>query len=571
MAWNDSDIIIVINVEQGLVQGNKRVDITTVDIKRQHVFIEGGLFCDQLLQVAEATHFTENYNGLENGIIAAYQHWEWEAFLQIADLDEILKLKRFVFIVGEMGVKKCYEDLTMPVPAQGFNLSGKPLSLFQIMHSTVEERIKEANEVYAILSEKYQKQSDAMEQRIKERKPRILFWTSRFTTVLQYHTKSSMEAAMRLGCQCRLLIEPSDIKRLTDCYVIKNIDEFEPDVVFMLDHFRYEHDSYAPKELVWVTWIQDPMPHIMSAETVKKIKGNDILLSHFISYENFKQLYPGRLVDAAIPANEEVYKPYDLTEEEKELYGCDICFVCHASDVEDWVDSLFENYNMDAQARKVVGKAIQKYQKAAYEGKFIYEEEEFYKFLVEAFAEQGFTANEDVTYEIAAKMNMWLSQRVFRQCLVDWIIDAGFTNIKLWGNGWQSEPKYAKYAMGPAENGETLSKIYQASKVVLGNNIKTTAAARAWESMLSGAFYLSNVIPEGADWCDIHKIMPEGTVEYFHNKEELIEKLHFYLEHDDERKRMAEIGRQEALKRMTFTALMENVLDILPEYIDDDK
>ena len=166
-------------------------------------------------------------------------------------------------------------------------------------------------------------------------------------------------------------------------------------------------------------------------------------------------------------------------------------------------------------------------------------------------------------------MYMWLNQRLFRQCLVDWIIDAGFTNIKLWGNGWQSEPRYAKYAMGPAENGETLSKIYQASKVVVGNNIMTTAAARAWESMLSGAFYLSNVIPEGADWCDIHKIMPEGTVEYFHNREELIEKLHFYLEHDDERKRMAELGRQEALKRMTFEALMKRVLDVLPEYLDD--
>ena len=99
------------------------------------------------------------------------------------------------------------------------------------------------------------------------------------------------------------------------------------------------------------------------------------------------------------------------------------------------------------------------------------------------------------------------NQRLFRTTVVDWLIEAGYTNLKLWGNGWLKDPKYSKYAMGPAENGETLSKIYQASKINIGNNIMTTSAARAWECMLSGGFYMSNFIPPDADVTDIRKIL----------------------------------------------------------------
>lgn len=168
--------------------------------------------------------------------------------------------------------------------------------------------------------------------------------------------------------------------------------------------------------------------------------------------------------------------------------------------------------------------------------------------------------------------DMWtyFNQAVFRQALVDWILDAGFTNIKLWGNGWTTEEKYKKYAMGPAKNGETLSKIYQASKIVLGNNIITTAAARAWESMLSGAFYLSNYIPEENDDVDIRKIIEVGKdVIMFYNREDLIEKLHYYLGHEDERQEMIKRGREAALEKMTYDVLMKRVLKEVAERLEE--
>lgn len=171
--------------------------------------------------------------------------------------------------------------------------------------------------------------------------------------------------------------------------------------------------------------------------------------------------------------------------------------------------------------------------------------------------------------DLAKDMYMKFNLAVFRQALVDWILDAGFTNIKLWGNGWTKEEKYKKYAMGPAENGETLSKIYQASKIVVGNNIIITAASRAWETMLSGGFYMSNYIPEEVDWSDIRKIIEVGKdVIMFYNRDDLIEKLHYYLNHEEERQIMIKNGRKAALEKMTYDALIEKMLKELAERLE---
>ena len=165
-------------------------------------------------------------------------------------------------------------------------------------------------------------------------------------------------------------------------------------------------------------------------------------------------------------------------------------------------------------------------------------------------------------------MYLWFNQAVYRQALADWLIDAGYKNIKLWGKDWLRNEKYKQYAMGIAENGETLSKIYQASKIVVGNNIGTTGAARVWESMLSGAFYMSNYIPPEEDAVDIRKILKVNEeLVMFYDKTDFLNKVEYYLTHEKERQKMIEIGRKVALKKMTFECLMEKVVKEIPTRI----
>ncbi|SDB60140.1 glycosyltransferase [Butyrivibrio sp. INlla16] len=562
-------LIIAVNRKEKLFKGFVKNEIDFSRLSRKCTFIENIVFRDQMDLIIEKTQLVGETVGAKNAVYFAFQEWEWEVFMQIGTSYEELCDNRCFFLVGEEGVRKCYSDLETEFPAEHICTCNYESSLYRYVDEIIFDYYKEYDGAKQRIQDYYSDEAAKKESeiRIREKKPRILFWTSRFTTVLQYHCKNTMDAAINCGCECRLLKESDDAKRLTMFKIAKVMDEFRPDVIFILDHFRFENGREFPNNIFYVTWIQDPMPHIMDPSSNSKLIKRDILLNHLFTYKVLADIYGERLIDAPVPANPNIYKPYEISEEEKQKYSADICFVCHASDVNVWIEETVGRFNMDEKTQNIFRLIFDKYEKMAYMGEFLYSEEEFRIFIRDGFDEQGYVLNESAVNLMANETYTWFNQRVFRQVLVDWILEAGFDNIKLWGNGWKTNPKYEKYAMGPAENGEVLSKIYQSSKIVMGNNIVTTAAARAWESMLSGAFYLSNYIPPEHDWCDIHKIMPEGTVEYFRSKEELIDKLHYFLEHEDERKAVATKCKEGALQRMTFEALMKKLLDILPEYL----
>lgn len=371
-----------------------------------------------------------------------------------------------------------------------------------------------------------------------------------------------MQAAQRMGCETELLIEADGIHRVTQLQIQKSIYDFKPDVMFCIDHFRFE-EGWIPPEIVWITWAQDPLFHIMSPETPARLTARDFVMNHFTTWGKFNALgYDKKcLIEAPIPANDRIYQPYSLSQQEIEQYGCDLCLVCHASDAEQHVKDTVAAF--PEEQKEMIEAVYYGYQSFVYQtGELFYREAEFAAYIQGAMRQHfGYECDSQTLGRLANDMCMWFNQRVFRQALVDWVLDAGFTSLKLWGNGWQNSDKYQKYAMGPAQNGETLSKIYQASKIVIGNNVLTTSAARAWETMLSGGFYISNYIPPQADITDLREIVKVGhDVEMFYNREDLIQKLHYYLEHEEERQKMIARGREAALGKMTFDILMKRTL-----------
>ena len=53
---------------------------------------------------------------------------------------------------------------------------------------------------------------------------------------------------------------------------------------------------------------------------------------------------------------------------------------------------------------------------------------------------------------------------------------------------------------------------------------------------------------------------------FFRTKEDLINKVKYYLENDEERKRMSNIGREISLREFTYTGLANRFLNYLQEY-----
>ena len=567
--WKDDELIVYADSMNKCFTVNVRYVKEIAEEEDKAVMTVNEMWIEDIWRIEGSFCLSEPFLDMELPVYVVFDEKNWQLFLYLYDLKDLLKKNRIVFLVGKQGVYEYFREDMVIFPSIAYH-NGFHDVYHPILEQAIEIRQREDLEGSRDIKRYYKENQDNIIVRIKSGKPRILFYTSCFTTALKYHTRDCMQAASRLGCEVQLLMEPDGIHRVYERDIIQYIKRFKPDIIFNIDHFRFEY-SVIPKEIIWITWVQDPLPEIMDKETPLKLKSKDFVMSHYTTWKKFREIgYPLKsLIDAPIPANAYIYKPYGLSIEESKKYSCDICFVCHASDVDAHIVELLGKVPQKLKEEVcVIYKGYQNYVNET--GRIFYSEKEFQEYVEGILGfDYNITRMREIVNYLVSDMYNGFNQRVFRQALVDWILDAGFTEIKLWGNGWTTEEKYKKYAMGSAENGETLSKIYQASKVVVGNNIVTTAAARAWETMLSGGFYISNYIPEEEDAVDIRKIIEVGKdVIMFHSREDLVDKLHYYLEHDEERKKMAERGRRAALEKMTYDVLMKRVLEEVAERLD---
>lgn len=523
---------------------------------------------EEILLIEKLTRKSCPFMDNENAFLLVYQEETWELFLQLVDISELSVLDRIVLFDSMEKLEEALVYGEADFPA--FLISNNVEKIDSLVMGAYQKNNQKCLEYEEKVCKYYDDNAEMVLKHIEDGRPKILFFTSRYTTALQYHTRDCMEAAERMGIHTKLMIEPNRMQLgLSYIIALRFLAEFKPDIVFVIDHFRFEYKYFIKlKSLVCIGWVQDPMDSIMDLDSPGKLGPRDIVMTHYTTWRDFQELGydKRRVIEAPIPADSHIYKKYELTESEKVKYSCDICLVCHAADVEGYIEKELEVFPDRYQSSLYeVYKGYQKY--VFLTGNLFEKENDFIIFLKEALWQHyAIRFPEKVLNETARKMFLFYNEVMFRQSLVDWLIEAGYENIKLWGNGWINDSKYAKYAMGAAENGETLSKIYQASKIVVGNNCHSTSAARAWESMLSGAFYMSNFVPPEEDFVDIRKIMKvEEELVMFHGKKDFLNKVEYYLTHEEERERMAEIGHKAALERMTYDILMKRVIKELPE------
>ena len=569
--WTDRKIIVFADLIK------KKIYIQTRKIKKPEeekdeiLMVVNELWLEDILEFERCYHIGTEFMDMNLPLYLVYDQNYWGSFVQIYNLEELIGKKRIVFLVGE---EEAYtylkEDRVLP-PSRFFYNTSQDIyvSMFERLFKEWQDEIKRNSD---IVKRYYESNVDNIINRVRIQKPRIVFWTCRFTTALQYHTRDCMQAAMRCGCEAELWIESDGIHRIREIDVLRYLARFKPDIIFFIDYFRFQW-QHIPDEVLWVTWIQDDLPYIVNKATPLKLAERDFVMNHFVGWDVIENVgYPtDRLMDAPIVANNYIYKPYKLINTEKKQFGADVCMVCHASDVEECIEDIISVMEGE-KIKTAVRQLLYDYCKLVKDTETIlYTKEEMYSFIDEYTKKFYYIQlSETLLSYLSTRMFSEFNQRVYRQAIADWLIEAGYQNIKLWGNGWQNIPKYRKYAMGPAQNGEILSKILQSTKIVLGNNIMGTAAARVWESMLSGAFYMSNCVPPETDISDIRKLLREDEdFVMFHNRQDLLNKVEYYLSHEEERNQLAEKGRKVALEKMTYDVLMKRMLVFLSDYFQD--
>ncbi|MCR5347418.1 MAG: glycosyltransferase [Fretibacterium sp.] len=567
--WMDEQEIIYFLPSEKRFNRLQRLNLDRKTLTRNTpIAVPAQFWTEDLTDYEQYTSLTPESHFLDMDIpmYLLYTAEEWAVFLQVADVKPLLAPKRVVFIAGSDNIKNYFQDdgVIFPKKIYGTDHVEEYDTAF---HEIYDRKLQYLETDLQNIKAYYSDNEAEIDRHFSEGRPRIMSVTTRFSTAIQFHTRDSMDAVQRLGGESVVLIEKDPLHRVDPFWEAKTVAEFKPDAIFLISHFRDEHNSQIyPKGMVSIGWNQDNLPHIMDPITPTRLHKRDFIMEHLGGWKPFWEVGYDReqIIDAPIPANPYIYRPYELTLEERERYGSDICFVCHAVDIDGYIKEICNNF--EEPAKPYITEMYKEYYRMASKGYFLYGAESFKKYIDEFMRRRcHINISSPIRDMIAEKhMSTFYNRAVGARVFADWLIAAGLKNIKLWGNGWLNCEKYHPYAMGPAQNGETLSKIYQASKIVMGNNIINSGAARAWESMLSGAFFMSPYIPPEEDWEDIRKVMKVGEdLVMFYNKKDLIKKVRYYLKHDEERREMARRGREVALQKMTYDAMMKRVITFI--------
>lgn len=110
----------------------------------------------------------------------------------------------------------------------------------------------------------------------------------------------------------------------------------------------------------------------------------------------------------------------------------------------------------------------------------------------------------------------------------------------------------------PGVKSEQLTYIYSTSKININitlHCIETGASQRIFDVMGAGGFLLSNYQKEL-----VELFIPGEEIVLFHNEQELVELVDYYMEHEEERKRIARNGQKKVLEQYDIHAKLDQML-----------
>lgn len=144
------------------------------------------------------------------------------------------------------------------------------------------------------------------------------------------------------------------------------------------------------------------------------------------------------------------------------------------------------------------------------------------------------------------------------------LIEKGY-NLKIWGKRWHEVDEKAlgftvphQYLQGPLPYEETNS-VYSSAKIVLGiQNRDDELNSRTFEIMAAGGFMLAPDTP------GIRKIFVPGEhLAVTNSEQQTLEQVDYYLEHEQQRRTVAEQGRNLVIDKYTYKHRAKTVLEIL--------
>lgn len=314
------------------------------------------------------------------------------------------------------------------------------------------------------------------------------------------------------------------------------------DMVFSINFFPVVSDVCNIFKISYVCWIVDSPVMELYANAIRN-PWNRIFMFDYAMYEEFVEENPSCIFYLPLGAN---YGRLDalmrtITEEERVKYAADVSFIGSLYTEKCPYNSFTEEDSYLKGYLDGIIKAQQKVYGCNFLEECISDEiiQEFKEKVPFYYFTERFRPNDR-----AAMAHLYLGNKVTEQerlCLLK-LVSEKF-DLKLYTNSDASQIPMADFK-GLAETRNEMPKIFHLSKINLNltsKPIRTGLPLRIWDILGAGGFVLTNYQSEIPEYFEIGK-----ELDVFSSEEELLQKIDYYLTHEEERSRIAECGYQKA-------------------------
>ncbi|MCL4456651.1 MAG: glycosyltransferase [Nitrospirae bacterium] len=495
-------------------------------------------------------------------------------FEDLSSLVKYLKQKKVLFFAGDNKIllEDFFSSMRVAFPDYYMDLSARR-EYRRIISKIIEARDKkisfwtaELKKYYKNLSVKYYR--DIFSRRSTDIK--VMLITSEQTTLNKFIAKNWHKAFIELGYQSKLLIESEPYEIMNLAFVTKEMYEYMPDIVF---HINWTVDSIFKaeeinKNILWITRYRDES--YLTYVTDEFDCGNMFILP---SYHRWQE----DLKKVGVPSSRILYTSdgVDLTifNKKKQInreYICDVVSVNNSGGNDIFqLDRVLGLYANQPVIQAVIRYLYGELKEIITLNDHMLAYGDIKRLVEDKFSQLGLpitTAGlKDITDCCLA-----IAQAFYRTKVVEWIMDAGITrSVRVWGNGWSNIEKFKPIHMGTAQHGEQLSEIYRSSKIAISDHPFMSLHERNFEIMASGGFPLiKHTEPENGEAIDMitGHFKEDEEVVLFYNKDDLLNKIQYYLDHPEERERIAENGMQVVINNFSHIAIAKKTMDFIKSY-----
>ncbi len=491
--------------------------------------------------------------------------------LCLGNYQEAIKEQTLLIFAGETirdQVARSFRSLRYGMPDIIIGDQAKLLEYFKGLITIKEsENIQDRVISYYRSAEFRQRQLDIAAGRIK---PRVMIETSRWTTFLKYCADDFRRAFEQLGCQTCFLIEENDIQRISNCLQIRQMDEFRPDVYFMVSFARTAMSEMFPRELPFIAYLQDRCDKLWQMEdrSIRRLfSPQDLLVCLVKEYQDYltdKQVPDWQTMIMPVPVDPEMFYPVPSTHPLAARLSCEVSYVKHGGGdtdkiMENWIrenhlDGTMENL-------KPLGDYFwQWFNLFRNEPQRHWAERIFHEEVDQNFGRRLDEKQLNVLHQMVTQFATVVYTACRRRYYLEGFIDAGL-DLRLYGHGWQDDRIFGKFSGGIIDRSQDLLGVYNFSKINLHMQPYITMHQRVVECALSGGFMMIADIPQEDDWGKARDYFDENhEVVFFGSSADMIDKCRYYLEHESHRREMAERFRQRALANHTVLKAADHIL-----------